>query len=197
MRLREVLLTAPLAIALSGCWFGKKPVVAALPLPPQPVAMNPVFPPFPQAGEDEEEELPAIQPAPVPDATRLAPPPETEPVPPPKRPARPKKPSPATPETPVPANTQPVTPPARLEEVLTEDRRRQLETDFSKSVAQARTTLNKTNGRSLTDVQRQTAERIKTFLQQADQAKKGDLATAVQLARRAELLAQDLRKSLQ
>ncbi len=193
MRLREVLLTAPLAIALSGCWFGKKPVVLALPLPPQPIAMNPVLPPFPQP-EDEEEELPAIQPAPVPDASKLEPPPE--PAPPPKRPTRPRKP-PASPETPVPAIGQPPAPPARLEEVLTEDRRRQLETDFSRSVAQARAALNQTSGRSLTSVQRQTADRIRTFLQQADQAKKGDLATAVQLARRAELLAQDLRKTLQ
>ena len=193
MRLREVLLTAPLALALSGCWFGKKPVVAALPLPPQPIAMNPVLPPFQQPGDDEAE-LPAIEPAPVPDAAKIEPPPE--PAPPPKRPARPKKPSP-TPEAPVPAITQPSTPPARLEEVLTEDRRRQLETDFSRSVAQARVGLNQTSGHKLTGVQRQTADRIKTFLQQADQAKKGDLATAVQLAHRAELLAQDLRKSLQ
>jgi len=194
MRLKELLLTAPLAIALSGCWFGKKPVVAALPLPRQPIAMNPVLPPFPQP--EEEEELPAIQPTPAPDASKLEPPPETQPAPPPKRPARPKKPSPAS-ETPVPANSQPPSPPARLEEVLTEERRRQLETDFSRSVAQARATLNQTSGRSLASVQRQTAERIRTFLQQAEQAKKGDLATAVQLARRAELLAQDLRKSLQ
>jgi hypothetical protein len=195
MRLREVLLTAPLALALSGCWFGKKPVVAALPLPPQPVAMNPVLPPFPQIGEDEEA-LPAIEPAPVPDPAKIAPPPE--PVPLPRRPARPKKPSPAPPDStaPVPAITQPPAPPARLEEVLTEDRRRQFETDFSKSVAQARAALNQTSGRSLTGAQRQTVERIRTFLQQAEQAKKGDLATAVQLARRAELLAQDLRKSL-
>src|SRR5580700_4280113 len=98
MRLRQVLLTGPLAIALSGCWFGKKPVVAALPLPPQPIAMNPVLPPFAQTGEDEEE-LPAIQPAAVPDASKIAPLPETQPVPPPKRPVRPKKPS-TSPETP-------------------------------------------------------------------------------------------------
>jgi hypothetical protein len=193
MRLREILLTAPLAIALSGCWFGKKPVVAAMPLPPQPISMNPVLPPAPQPGEDEEE-LPAIQPAPVPDATKLEPPPE--PAPPAKRPPRPTKPSPASPEAPVPAVTQPPAKPPRLEEVLTEERRRQFETDFSRSVAQARAALNQTSGRSLSSVQRQTAERIRTFLQQAEQAKKGDLATAVQLARRAELLAQDLRKSL-
>ena len=194
MRLREVLLTAPLALTLSGCWFGKKPVVVAQPLPPQPIAMNPVLPPLPQPVEDEQP-LPAIKPALVPDAAQIEPPPE--PAPPPKRPARPRRPSPASPETPVPANTQPAAPPARLEEVLTEDRRRQLETDFSRSVAQARAALNQTSGRTLKGVQRQTADRIRTFLQQADQAKKGDLATAVQLARRAELLAQDLRKSLQ
>jgi hypothetical protein len=193
MRLREVLLTAPLALALSGCWFGKKPVVLAQPLPPQPIAMNPVLPPFPQP-EEEEEPLPAIQPAPVPDASKLEPPPE--PAPPPKRPARPRKPTPTS-ETPTPAISPTPAAPARLEEVLTEDRRRELETDFSRSVAQARAALNQTSGRTLKGVQRQTADRIKTFLQQADQAKKGDLATAVQLARRAELLAQDLRKSLQ
>ena len=193
MRLREVLLTVPLALALSGCWFGKKPVTLAQPLPPQPIAMNPVLPPFSQP-EDEEEELPAIQPAAVPDAVKLEPPPE--PAPPVRRPARPKKPSPA-PEAPIQANSQPPAPPARLEEVLTEDRRRQFETDFSRSVAQARAALDQTSGRTLKGVQRQTADRIRTFLQQAEQAKKGDLATAVQLARRAELLAQDLRKSLQ
>jgi hypothetical protein len=194
MRLRDVLLTAPLAIALTGCWFAKKPVIVALPLPPQPISMNPVLPPLPQPAEDEQP-LPAIEPAPAPEATKLAPPPE--PAPPPKRPARPRKPSPAASETPVPAITQPQAPPARLEEVLTEDRRRQLEADFSRSVAQASAALNQTKGRNLKGVQRQTAERIRTFLQQAAQAKKGDLATAVQLARRAELLAQDLRKSLQ
>jgi hypothetical protein len=192
MRLREVLLTAPLALALSGCWFGKKPVVLAQPLPPQPIAMNPTLPPLPQPVEDEEP-LPAIQPAALPDASKLEPPPE--PAPPARRPVRPRKPTPS-PEAPIPANTQPPAPPARLEEVLTEDRRRELETDFSRSVAQARAALNQTSGRSLKGVQRQTADRIRTFLQQAEQAKKGDLATAVQLARRAELLAQDLRKSL-
>jgi hypothetical protein len=192
MRLREVLLMAPLALALSGCWFGKKPVTVAQPLPPQPIAMNPTLPPLPQPVEDEEP-LPAIQPAPVPDASKLEPPPE--PAPPARRPVRPRKPSPS-PETPAPAITQPLAPPARLEEVLTEDRRRELETDFSRSVAQARAALNQTSGRTLKGVQRQTADRIRTFLQQAEQARKGDLATAVQLARRAELLAQDLRKSL-
>ena len=108
MRLREVLLTVPLAVALSGCWFGKKPVVVAQPLPAQPIAMNPILPPFTPAG-DEEEELPAFQPAPVPDGTSIAPPPETQPAPPRRRAARPKKPSPSA-EIPVPATTQPTAP---------------------------------------------------------------------------------------
>lgn len=196
MRLRELLLTAPLAFALSGCWLGKKPVAAALPLPPQPLSMNPVLPPAPPAGE-EEEALPAIQPAPAPDAA-IEPPPETQPAPAARRQPRPRRPSPAQPEVtaPGPVTTQ-TPPPARLEEVLPEDRRRQFETDFSRSLAQARSALNQTSGRRLNAAQRQTTERIRTFLQQAEQAKKGDLATAVQLARRAELLADDLRKSLQ
>jgi hypothetical protein len=194
-----VIMTAPLALALSGCWFGKKAVaVAPAPRAPQPVAANPAL--LPPPAPAKEEELPAIEPAPPPspDALKTEPPADTLATPPKKKPPPKKRPTPgpAAPEVPAVAPPQ-TTPPAKLGEVLTDDRRRQYETDLTRTVAQARAALNQTAGRILTAAQRQTVERIQTFLQQADQARSGDLATAVQLAHRADLLAQDLRKSLQ
>jgi hypothetical protein len=205
MNVRLLLLTPALAIGMTGCWFGKKVAVAPQPLPPQPAAANPAPPPqAPPAGLAEA--LPIIQPAPLPspEATKIEATPEIQPVPPKKRPAQAKK-RPAPPAaSPDPEQapaiippSQPTNPPAKLAEVLTDDRRRQYESDFTRSTARARVTLSQTTGRNLTAAQKQTVERIRTFLQQAEQAKSGDLATAVQLARRADLLAQDLRKSLQ
>ena len=88
-------------------------------------------------------------------------------------------------------------PPApQLGELLTSDRRRQYEEDFNRSVAQAKAALNQVSTRRLTAGNQQAGERVRTFLQQAEDAKRKDLVTALQLARRAEVLAQDLLKSL-
>ncbi len=207
MNVRLLLLTPALAIGLTGCWFGKKVAVAPQPLPPQPAASSPAPPPLPQAPPAGlAEALPIIQPTPLPspEATKIEATPELQQPPPKKLPAKAKKrlaPPAASPDPEqVPAiisPAQPTNPPAKLAEVLTDDRRRQYESDFTRSTARARVTLGQTTGRNLTAAQKQTVERIRTFLQQAEQAKSGDLATAVQLARRADLLAQDLRKSLQ
>ena len=50
--------------------------------------------------------------------------------------------------------------------------------------------------KNLTPEQRDTAERIRTFRKQAEQAREQDLLTAVSLARRADLLAKDLLEHL-
>jgi hypothetical protein len=47
-------------------------------------------------------------------------------------------------------------------------------------------------GKALNAEQSEIAERIRTFQKQAEQARDQDLVTAVNLARRADLLAQDL-----
>jgi len=52
--------------------------------------------------------------------------------------------------------------------------------------------LAKVAGKSLTPEQKDIAERVQTYLTQAEQAREQDLVTAVNLARRADLLAKDL-----
>jgi hypothetical protein len=56
--------------------------------------------------------------------------------------------------------------------------------------------LTKVAGRNLTAEQRDTAKLIQTFLSQAEQAREQDLVTAVNLAKRADLLAKDLLERL-
>jgi hypothetical protein len=51
-------------------------------------------------------------------------------------------------------------------------------------------------GKNLTADQKNTAERVQTYLSQAEQAREQDLVTAVSLAKRADLLAKDLLERL-
>lgn len=154
----------------------------------------------------------AKEPAPIPPAPQIADPPEVAfepvvfdfpsqtdpslrfPVPPPPRPARAPvanvpKPPPAPPET-------PSAPALRLSQILTpeESRRNTQELDqYTESVKRA---LARVAGKTLTAEQRDTAERVQTYLTQAEQAREQDLVTAVSLAKRADLLAKDLLERL-
>ena len=51
-------------------------------------------------------------------------------------------------------------------------------------------------GKNLTPEQKDIADRARTYLTQAEQAREQDLVTAVNLARRADLLAKDLLERL-
>jgi hypothetical protein len=93
------------------------------------------------------------------------------------------------PQTPVPAAPQ-------LTEILTDERRHAIETDFLESVSRAQAVVNRAAGRKLTPRQTQTMQRIRTFLQQAQESRGKDLVTALQLAHRADLLGRDLQRSL-
>jgi len=84
-----------------------------------------------------------------------------------------------------------------LSEILTEDRRKQIEADLLASVARANEAVKRAAGRRLNERQQEYLQRIKTFLEQAEKSKANDLAAALQLARRADLLGEDLQKSLQ
>jgi hypothetical protein len=191
-----------LSLGFSSCWFAKKKAASSLPPPPQPALLkpSPVISPstdvvIPPASVPEP---PVQTPAPVAEAPK-APEPEPEPVvkaPAPRRRKTVPKPALATPES-VDATTLPPEPAPQLSEMLTPAQRRQYEAGFAQSTRSAKAALSKTSGRILTPEQTQTAERIQTFLDQAEKSRPGDLGTALQLARRADLLAQDLLKSLQ
>jgi hypothetical protein len=124
--------------------------------------------------------------------------PSTVKAPPEKRPQPPRLPAiPQTPpETEIPPPVSPPAPVPHLGEILTDSRRREYEADYSRFLAEARAAMSRTSGRRLNATQLETVGRIRIFLQQAEKSHSSDLATALQLARRAELLGQDLLKSL-
>jgi hypothetical protein len=89
------------------------------------------------------------------------------------------------------------TPPSpRLGQIFTADQLREYNRAFDDSLARVRTILAVAAGRKLTAQQAGIVARIRTFLMQAEQARQQDLVTAMGLARRADLLAQDLSASL-
>ena len=195
MRVATVLLTIGLSLGLSGCWFGKK--TTAIPPPPaaQPKQVPPVKPP--------EQPQPEQKPLPMPPSPEIKEPAQiTLPAPqktPPRPPARKRTPPPAPPQAPPPAEQPPVqsSPPPQLGEILSDAQRRQYEADYAQSLSRARSALQQTSGKSLSPTQKETVGRIQTFIQQAEESKGKDLATALQLARRADVLGQDLLKDFQ
>ena len=171
------------AVGMTSCGFHKAPrafnpppvaTKAPAPIPPAPeiaapeIAFEPVLYDFPRQ-TDPSSRFP-------------------EPPPPPRAPrpvANVPKPQPAPNET-------PSTPALRLSQILTpeESRRNNQELDqYTESVKRA---LTRVAGRNLTAEQKDIAERVQTYLAQAEQAREQDLVTAVNLARRADLLAKDL-----
>ena len=83
-----------------------------------------------------------------------------------------------------------------LAEILTPGQRQQYTAEYAQDVARSNAALKQTSGRNLTATQKEMVGRIRTFLNQANAARYNDLATAVQLSRRADLLSQELLKGL-
>jgi hypothetical protein len=189
-----------LSLSLGGCWFGKK-TPATIPPPPaarQPKSVPAELKPQPQPAEQTlPEEKPPELPTPTPPQPNWPPQitvPAPQNIPKPKPPA--KKRTPAAPQPPPPAEepqAQP-SPPPQLGEILSDGQRRQYEAEYAQSLTRARSALQQASGKSLSRAQMETLERIKTFIQQAEESKGKDLATALQLVRRADVLGQDLLK---
>jgi hypothetical protein len=88
-------------------------------------------------------------------------------------------------------------PTPQLGEILSDAQRRQREAEYAQSLSRARSALQQASRRSLSPAQREAVERIETFIHQAEEAKGKDMATAMQLVRRADVLGQDLLKDFQ
>jgi len=97
--------------------------------------------------------------------------------------------------TPPPVVVEPP-PSPRLGQIFTADQLRDYNRAFDDSLARVRTVLAVAAGRKLNPQQTGIVARIRTFMMQAEQARQQDLVTAVGLARRADVLAQDLSASL-
>lgn len=199
--------TAVLAIALStsGCWFRKKkpPMVPVITprqqpqsTPPPAQEPQPETPPqpAPQAPKSapEPEQSPKIEkPSPAPQQKKRSPrasTPRSNPVP---VPVPPPEPEPSAETVPPPA------PMPQLGEILTPEKRQQYENEYADCLRRARAALAKASGRALSGTQTESVSRVQAFVRQAEELHGRDISTALQLARRADLLGQDLAKTLQ
>lgn len=197
MKRRVILLATALALGSSDCWRARKKLV----LPPAPQVA--IAKPLPQAKIEAPPEIETPVPVveiPLPEMPAE---PEIENLPPKPVPRRRPQPAQTPPTVTTPPEVQPaapIVPPApapRLGEILPDERRREYEAEFTGDVIRARAAVNRTSGRRLNATQRETVGRIREFLRQAEASRAKDLATALQFARRADLLGQDLVKSLQ
>lgn len=114
-------------------------------------------------------------------------------APPPPAPVRRTPPPPPKVQATAPPPEQPpavVTP--KLGQMFTPEQAREYNRDLDESFARVDGALARLEGKHLNADQIETADRIRTFRKQAEQAREQDLVTAVSLARRADLLAKDL-----
>ncbi|MEO8051210.1 MAG: hypothetical protein ABI833_12410 [Acidobacteriota bacterium] len=190
MRLLPVVLA--LSFASTSCWFGKSPPPRVF-VPPPPVVRPPVatvepeLPPPPEIDAPEDTAITEGIPAAMPPVAPAPPPPRR--VPPPVR----ANTQPPEPPTTAPPETQPT---PRLGQIFTAEQLRDYNRALEESLDRVRRVLGSVSGRNLNPELTQIVSRIQTFQKQAEQAREQDLVTAVNLARRADLLAQDLVKRL-
>jgi hypothetical protein len=184
--------TLMLSLASASCMRQKTLARVFIPPPARP---QPVVSDVPATLADPPElsaDIEVLAPPPLPEL-----PPDTLEVPeapkriprrttPPVSPARPPANGNVTPETPAP----------RLAQRFTPEELRQNTRALEESLDSVNRILAVVEAKNLTADQKEIAERIKMFRKQAEQAKEEDLLTAVNLARRADLLAKDLLQRL-
>jgi hypothetical protein len=181
----------PLLLALSlgstSCWFHKSArLFVPPPAPPKPVIV--ASPPEVPAAPEIDTESTATFPPDLPSTMPSAPPPP----PPPRRPA-----TAAAPRTTPPPAPPPETPPLpKLGQIFTAAQLREYNQTLDQSLERVRRALAIAAGKNLNPDQSEIVNRIRTFQRQAEQAREQDLVTAVNLARRADLLARDLLERL-
>jgi hypothetical protein len=176
--MRRILLTLCLVVAvlaLSGCWFKKKPKAQVPPAPPAQV---------PRAAQTNQPPTAAKKPLAkrkqVPSTPRAA-----QPAAPPRT-AEVKKEIPA-------AKAEL---PQQFGKILSADEKSQYRAMYERSASAAREMLKSLTARELAGDAPASIGRIRSFLVQAQEAAATDWSTAAQLAYRAEVLARDLIRML-
>jgi hypothetical protein len=176
------------SLGTSSCWFRRSP--RAFNPPPVAARPAPVLPPAPPLLVPQESSTPVL--ASLPPAPLVAldlPPPPAPPKP--RVASAPKSAAQTQPQEPVePAKA------LRLGQIFTQEQQREYNRTIDESLERVRQNLEKIAAKRLTADQSREAESIRTFQRQAEQAREQDLLTAVNLARRADLLAKDLLQRL-
>jgi hypothetical protein len=171
-----------MALGAGGCRSSR--ITPAPPIAPAPVAAAAAPAPTPEAAVPTPASAPPAAAAPAP-ATVAPQPPSPAPV------IHPPTPKPGPAEAPAP----PPLPPPAFGQILTPQQQTEFRVAYRQSAEFARQTLSQLSGRPLSRDQADTANRVRSFLSQADEAQSKDPSAAAQLARRAELLARDLLNS--
>jgi len=179
-------LLAVMALSAGGCKWSRRTSAPAPPPPPVPASAPAVSQPAPPAPVVPP---PTPKPEPAQETAPSAPPPA-----PPAQVVHPPKPKPEPAQSPAPP--EPAPPAPAFGQILTPQQQTELRRSYQQSAQFARQTLSQLSGRALSQDQADTANRIRSFLSQADEAQSKDPSVAAQLARRAELLARDLLNSL-
>ena len=176
-----------LSLGSTSCWF-RRPPRAFLPPPAQPRPVIVTAPPEAPAAPEIDANATATLPPDLPSTMPSAPPPPAPPTAPPRRPA-----TAAAPRATPPPAPPPETPPLpRLGQIFTAVQLREYNQTLDQSLEHVRRALAIAAGKTLNADQSEIVNRIRTFQKQAEQAREQDLVTAVNLARRADLLARDL-----
>jgi hypothetical protein len=163
------------ALALNGCWFGRKPKAQTAP-PPTPVQV-------PRAADANRP--PSVRKAPVKRKTAPSSTPRAaQPAAIPPKAAEPKKPI-APPES------------QHLGRILSAEEAAEYRAAYERSVTSAREMLKSLAGARLPTGTADSLGRIQSFLIQAQEASSSDVPKAAQLAYRAEVLARDLVRLLE
>ena len=175
-------------VGTSSCVFHKAPRAFN---PPPVTAKSPQ--PIPAAPEIGLPPEVAFEPA-VYDFPRQTDPASRFPeLPPPRAPRAPVANVPKPP--PAPSENPPAQAP-KLAQILTPEESRRNTQELEQYTERVKRALAMVAGKNLTADQKDLAERVRTYLSQAEQAREQDLVTAVNLARRADLLAKDLLERL-
>jgi len=181
MRVRIYLLALAMMLAATGCRKHKPIPLPFRPPPEKPpvVAESPEIPPPPELLVEAWQET-AIMAL----ALQLPPlvaPPKPRPVP-----------------TPPPGQVQapPAFPVPQLRPILTPAETQELERTISARISRAEGVLKSIAGRRLSAQQTAVSTQVRTFIRQAEEARKTDLLRANNLAERAEVLASDLAAQL-
>ncbi len=190
--LRAIFLVVLMATFQTDCH--KKQAGIPVPSAPAPAATAPDIAP-PAETQPVPTTIQPVPPTPVTAQPQLPPPTPTEeqPKPPVRRtPPRPTSANPVTAPNTAPAPNQP----PRLGTMLTPEQQRQFNNDIDRSLRRAQASLHSIGNRHLTADQHERVVQVESFIQQAQAARRSNLAGAKSLAERAEVLARDLVASL-
>jgi len=205
-------LAAAAAAALTvapGCRLFRKdsakaapPVLTSPPVSRAPAPEQPTVPPPPKVAEGPK---PGVSPPPQISQTPSPPAPPPKPEPPKQKKARRRTPpavatapppQPAAAEQPPPAQAESAAPVPQLTQLLSPAEQAAYNRAIDAAVERTRANLAKVQAHEMDANQKANLARARAFLQQAEDARATDLPTAKSLADRADILAQDLARSL-